>query len=66
MRGREVRSCVAFWCSSIIATETRRAFTKETRHCNMAPNKPHDSSLDSAHEHEEFLDTLEAYHEKRG
>jgi hypothetical protein len=33
---------------------------------NMAPNKPHDSSLDSAQEHEEFLDTLEAYHEKRG
>jgi hypothetical protein len=32
----------------------------------MAPTKPTDSSLDSAQEHDEFLDTLEAYHEKRG
>jgi hypothetical protein len=90
MRGREVRSCVAFWCSSIIATEraahSQRALPlrpapRPFRAClatasvrppgecdgrNMAPTKPTDSSLDSAQEHDEFLDTLEAYHEKRG
>jgi hypothetical protein len=32
---------------------------------NMAPNKPYDSA-EHAQEHEEFLDTLEKYHEKRG
>jgi hypothetical protein len=33
---------------------------------NMAPNKAHDSDADHAQEREEFLDTLEQYHEKRG
>jgi hypothetical protein len=31
----------------------------------MAPNKPYDSA-EHAQEHEEFLDILEKYHEKRG
>ena len=32
----------------------------------MAPNKSSDSSAEYAKEQEEFLDTLEKYHEKRG
>ena len=32
----------------------------------MAPNKPKESSVEHAQEHEEFLETLEKYHEKRG
>jgi hypothetical protein len=31
----------------------------------MAPNKPYDSA-EHAQEHDEFLETLEKYHEKRG
>jgi hypothetical protein len=43
--------------------------TRIPRKCdkrNMAPNKAHDSDADHAQEREEFLDTLEQYHEKRG
>jgi hypothetical protein len=32
----------------------------------MAPNKALDPAADHAQEREEFLDTLEQYHEKRG
>lgn len=32
----------------------------------MAPPKPKEPSIDRTDEYDEFLDTLAAYHEKRG
>lgn len=33
---------------------------------NMAPNNPHETPVDHTQEHEDFLNTLAEYHEKRG
>jgi len=48
---REVRTgSVAFWCSSIIATEARRAFTKKTvAHCARHPTRPVHVSRQTSH-----------------
>lgn len=34
--------------------------------CTMAPTKPREQSVERTQEYEDFLDTLEKYHEKRG
>lgn len=50
-------ACLAIWAQAVSC---------KCANCNMAPNKPKDSSVDHNQEYEEFLDTLAEYHEKRG